>query len=82
MNAENISMENTDMNSLDISGVASIGARGQSVPLTAKKLSKSGKREEKSGENQKKRKNWEEKAEIEVLSLCPLLANRAGYAIA
>ena len=55
------------------SGVASIGARGQSAPLTAKKLSKIGKKRKNWETNEKKRKNWEEKAKIgKVLSLSPL----------
>ena len=62
------------------SGVASIGARGAESPLTAKKLSKIGKKREKNrekerkigGKIEKKRKNREEKAKIgKVLSLCP-----------
>ena len=54
------------------------GGRGQSAPLTAKRLPKSGKggKEGKNRENReevvKKRKNQEERAKIwKVLSLCP-----------
>ena len=58
------------------SGVASIGARGQSAPLTAKKSSKIGKKREKIWKKREKigekRKNREEKVKIrKVLSFCP-----------
>ena len=47
-------------------------------PLAAKNLPKIGK---KRGKIRKKRKNREEKAKIgKVLSLLPLLTDRAGYA--
>ena len=58
------------------SGIASMGERGQSAPLTAKNSQKSGK---KRGKNQakeekigKKRRNREVKTKTgKVLSLCP-----------
>ena len=66
------------------SGVANIGTRGDRVPpLTAKKLSKIGRKRGKIGK--KSRKNQDsEKAKIgKVLSLqMPLLTNRAGYVTA
>ena len=53
----------------ELSGVASMGTRGEECPLDSKKFAKShekegksGKMGGKSGKNQKKRKNWEEKA--------------------
>ena len=54
------------------------GSRGAGCHLDSEKFAKNRKRGKKSG---KKRKNWEEKAKIgKVLSLCPLLTDRAGYA--
>ena len=56
-------------------GVASIGARGQSAPLTVKKLSKiwkkRGKIKKKRGKIKKKRGKTEKAKIRKVLSLCP-----------
>ena len=50
-------------------------------PLTAKNLPKIGKKREQIRKNRETRKNWKEKAKIgKVLSLSPLLTDRAGYA--
>ena len=65
------------------SGVASIGAKGGRVPpLTVKNMSKIKKMRGKIGKKRKKLgKNREKGGKIgKVLSLCPLLTNRAGNA--
>ena len=74
---------------IEISGVASIGARGQSAPLDSEKFSKlgkkrkkSGKREEKSGKNREKEEKSGRKGQNREGSFnLPLLTNRVCYAI-
>ena len=65
--------ENEVLTTHKSSGVPSIGARGRVPPLTVKKLSKIGKKEEKLGRKGQNR---------EGSFTLPLLTNRAGYATA
>ena len=68
------------MKPLRVSGVATGGLRGQSAPLTAKKIAKNrekeGENEEKEGKIEKKRTNRQGSFTL------PLLTDRAGYATA
>ena len=62
----------------NVSGVASIGARGQRAPLNSEKIVKNREKREKSGKREGKsgRKGQNREGSFTL----PLLTNRAGYA--
>ena len=81
--------ENEVLTTHKSSGIASIGARGRVPPLTAKKNSKIGKKEGKSGKRKIREKNWEKRGKIGKkrpksgrFFTLTLLTNTAGYATA